>query len=74
MDMKKKSAVQSVLLFVFYVIVVIITLLPLALLAVSSLRPGSELMRNGLNFNLDWAAANLNNYKLLFSGQNSCMV
>ncbi len=57
MDMKKKSAVQSVLLFVFYVIVVIITLLPLALLAVSSLRPGSELMRNGLNFNLDWAAA-----------------
>lgn len=74
MDMKKKSAVQSVLLFVFYVIVVIITLLPLALLAVSSLRPGSELMRNGLNFNLDWAAANLNNYKLLFSGQNSYSV
>lgn len=72
--MKKKSAVQSVLLFVFYVIVVIITLLPLALLAVSSLRPGSELMRNGLNFNLDWAAANLNNYKLLFSGQNSYFV
>ena len=74
MDMKKKSAVQSVLLFVFYVIVVIITLLPLALLVVSSLRPGSELMRNGLNFNLDWAAANLNNYKLLFSGQNSYFV
>lgn len=74
MDMKKKSAVQSVLLFIFYVIVVIITLLPLALLAVSSLRPGSELMRNGLNFNLDWAAANLNNYKLLFSGQNSYFV
>lgn len=74
MDMKKKSAVQSVLLFVFYVIVVIITLLPLALLAVSSLRPGSELMRNGLNFNLDWAAANLNNYKLLFNGQNSYFV
>ena len=74
MDRKKKSAVQSVLLFVFYVIVVIITLLPLALLAVSSLRPGSELMRNGLNFNLDWAAANLNNYKLLFSGQNSYFV
>ena len=74
MDMKKKSKVQSVLLFVFYAIVIIITLLPLALLAVSSLRPGSELMRNGLNFNLDWAAANLNNYKLLFSGQNSYFV
>ncbi len=74
MDMKKKSTVQSVLLFVFYLIVIIITLLPLALLAVSSLRPGSELMRNGLNFNLDWAAANLNNYKLLFSGQNSYFV
>ena len=29
MDMKKKSKVQSVLLFVFYAIVIIITLLPL---------------------------------------------
>ena len=61
----------SVLLFVFFVIVAGITLLPLILLLVSSFRPGSDLMRYGLNFNIDWAAANLDNYKLLFSGQNN---
>lgn len=72
--MKNKSKAISVALFILFVIVVVITLLPLALLAVSSLRPGSELMRNGLNFNLDWAAANIDNYKLLFSGQNSYFV
>ncbi|MDY5986671.1 carbohydrate ABC transporter permease [Sporofaciens sp. SGI.106] len=69
--MKKKSMTLSVLLFVFFVIVAGITLLPLILLLVSSFRPGSDLMRYGLNFNIDWAAANLDNYKLLFSGQNN---
>lgn len=69
--MKKKSMTLSVLLFLFFVIVAGITLLPLILLLVSSFRPGSDLMRYGLNFNIDWAAANLDNYKLLFSGQNN---
>ena len=69
--MKKKSMTLSVILFVFFVIVAGITLLPLILLLVSSFRPGSDLMRYGLNFNIDWAAANLDNYKLLFSGQNN---
>lgn len=70
----RKTAAASVALFIFFVIVVVITLLPLALLAVASLRPGSELMRNGLNFSIDWAEANLNNYRLLFSGQNSYFI
>ncbi|RGC61287.1 carbohydrate ABC transporter permease [Dorea longicatena] len=48
-----------------------ITLLPLILLAVASLSPGSELMRNGLNFNIDFAKASLNNYVQLFNGNNS---
>ena len=55
-------------------IIAIITLLPLALLAVSSLRPGSDLMRYGLNFSIDWASANLNEYKMLFSGANSYFI
>lgn len=69
--MKKKSQVTSVLLFIFFVIVALITLLPLLLLFCSSVRPGTDLMRYGLNFNIDWANANLDNYKLLFSGQNN---
>lgn len=69
--MVKKNRINTVLLFVLFTIVAIITLLPLALLAVSSLRPGSDLMRYGLNFSIDWANANLNEYKMLFSGQNA---
>ena len=74
MSITKKSKIYSTCLFIFFVIVAIITLLPLALLAVSSLRPGSDLMRYGLNFSIDWANANLNEYKMLFSGANSYFV
>ena len=58
------------LLFCFFLVVAGITLLPLALLAVASFRPGTELMRNGLNFNIDFATVSLNNYVQLFNGSN----
>lgn len=66
-----KSRTRTTLLMIFFIIVSVITLLPLALLACASLRPGVELMRNGLNFNIDWAHANLDEYRLLFSGENA---
>ena len=69
--MKQKNRTMSVFLFIFFIIIAVITLLPLALLAVSSLRPGSDLMRYGLNFNIDWSTASLNEYRLLFSGANN---
>lgn len=72
--MQKKYKTYSVLLVIFFIIVAVITLLPLALLFISSLRPGSDLMRYGLNFDIDWATANLNEYKLLFSGQNNYFI
>lgn len=71
MGTKKKSYLSTVLLTIFFVIVALITLLPLILLALSSFRPGSDLMRYGLNFDINWATANLDNYQLLFSGQNN---
>ena len=71
MSMTKKSRIFTICLFIFFILIAAITLLPLALLAVSSLRPGSDLMRYGLNFSIDWANANLNEYKMLFSGQNA---
>ncbi len=67
----KKSPAKTTLLIIFFIVVAFITLLPLILLAVASLRPGQDLMRNGLNFSIDWANANLNEYKLLFSGNNA---
>ncbi len=67
----KKSMPKTVFLFIFFILAAIITLLPIALLVTASLRPGQELMRNGLNFNINWAEANLHEYKLLFSGENN---
>lgn len=71
---ERKRPLVTILLIVFFTVVALIILLPLLLLAVSSLRPGSDLMRYGLNFDIDLATANLNNYKLLFSGVNSYFV
>ena len=68
---KAKSRTRTTFLMIFFIIVAVITLLPLALLACASLRPGVELMRNGLNFNIDWANANFDEYRLLFSGENA---
>lgn len=68
--MKSKKNGYSALLFCFFLVVAGITLLPLALLAVASFRPGTELMRNGLNFNIDLATVSLNNYVQLFNGSN----
>ena len=68
--MIKKSRIISVCLVLFFLVITMVTLLPLAQLAVSSLRPGSDLMRYGLNFSVDWTTANLNEYRMLFSGAN----
>ena len=72
--MKKKTRNLSTFLLIFFIIVAAITLLPLALLAVSSLRPGSDLMRYGLNFSIDWSTASLNEYRMLFSGANNYFI
>lgn len=69
--MNRKQKTLSVLLMILFLIIAGITLLPLILLFVSSLRPGSELMSNGITFHIDWAKANLDEYKLLFSSAGS---
>ncbi len=70
----KKSTPKTVGLILFFILAAVITLLPIALLFVASLRPGQELMRNGLNFNINWAEANFHEYKLLFSGENNYFI
>lgn len=69
--MKNKVQIKTVLLIIFFIIIVGITLLPLILLTLASLHPGNELMRNGLSFNIDFASSSIKNYILLFSGNNS---
>ena len=69
--MKKKNLIMGICLIVFFTVIALITLLPIVLLFVSSFRSGQELMRQGLNFHIDFATASLRNYRLLISGQNN---
>jgi len=68
--MGQRNKTYTFLMFVFFVIVAIITLTPLGALFVASLRPGSDLLRYGLNFSIDPATASLRNYIALFTGDN----
>ncbi len=70
----KKSMAKTTFLIIFFILVAVITLLPLALLFCASLRPGQELMRNGLNFSIDWAHANLDEYVQLFTNASSYFI
>lgn len=70
MGKREKEWIYSFIMFVIYVMIVVIVLLPLALLFVSSLRPGDDLMRYGLNFSIDWEHANFDNYVQLLFGAN----
>jgi arabinosaccharide transport system permease protein len=72
--MKRKKFAPTFFAYFVLVFVCVVTLVPLLLLFVSSLRPGTELMRNGLNFSVDSATASLRNYVLLFSGATSYFV
>ena len=68
---KDTKTIKKILLILFFIAVAGITLLPLVLLTVASFRPGNELIRNGLNFNIDQATASLINYVQLFNGENN---
>lgn len=64
----KKS---SVLLFIMFLIIVVITLFPLYCITLASFKPGVELLRYGLNTKIDLPIMSFKNYIQLFTGDNS---
>lgn len=69
--MDKRNRLATVFLLLFFLLVAAVTLVPLAVLFVASLRPGADLLRYGLNFSIDFNTASLSNYVALFTGQNT---
>ena len=65
---KHRGATISMLLLIS--IITAVTLVPFISIFLASFRPGREIMRQGLGLNLDFAAMNLDNYGLLFFGDN----
>lgn len=58
-------------MLIFFIIMAAITLLPFISIFLASLRPGKELMRQGLGLNLDTSVMSFNNYIYLFSGKTA---
>ncbi|HHY63569.1 MAG TPA: carbohydrate ABC transporter permease [Clostridiaceae bacterium] len=69
--MKEKSSLklQSGIMILIFIIMAVITLTPFISIFLASLRPGKELMRQGLGLNFDTSVMSFNNYAYLFSGQ-----
>jgi arabinosaccharide transport system permease protein len=69
MDEKKKSrfTLQSLVMLGIFVVMAIVILTPFVSIFLASLRPGKEIMRQGLGFNLDTSVMSLDNYFFLFT-------
>ena len=65
---KKKNAVATVLMIIFFSILAILIVIPVYAIFVASFHPGNNLLQYGLNLNPDFANMTLSNYILLFTG------
>lgn len=66
--MRKKSrfSLSSAFMLLLFIVLAGLVLLPFISIFLASLRPGTEIMRQGLGLNLDTSVMSLNNYKYLF--------
>lgn len=68
---KSKLSVSGFFMLLLFVFLAALTLLPFISIFLASLRPGTELMRQGLGLNLDFSVMTIQNYKYLFSGESA---
>lgn len=67
----KKENVIRIILFIFFVILSVLILLPFYAVTISSFKPGEDLIRYGLNLKFDLSVMNFNNFNYLFTGNHS---
>ncbi|MCF3942920.1 carbohydrate ABC transporter permease [Oceanobacillus alkalisoli] len=64
---KKNDTVTKWLLTIIIAIIAFIALFPLISLIISSFRPSTELMRDGITFSINWNELSLDNYVYIFT-------
>ena len=67
---KTSDVVMSVLLFIFFVILAVIALLPFYAMVIASFKPATEMFRYGLNLKIDFNVMNFKNYLPLVNDDN----
>lgn len=69
MHSKIGGKIASLIVFLVLAVVAVFCLAPFFFLIISSLRPGVEMIRNGISLSIDFSALNLKNYWLLVEGK-----
>lgn len=70
-DIRGTAKTARIILFIFFILLSIIVLLPVYAIFLASFKPGRELIRYGLNLDFDLDKMSFNNYVFLFTGKHS---
>ncbi len=68
---RRKFTPQSTVMLILFFVMAVITLTPFISIFLASLRPGQEIMRQGIGLNIDTSIMSFKNYSFLFSGDTS---
>lgn len=66
----KQNLIAKILLLIFFSILFIIIMIPFYAVALSSFKPGEDLIRYGLNLKLDLNVMSFKNFEFLFTGNH----
>ncbi|WP_350338282.1 carbohydrate ABC transporter permease [Clostridium caldaquaticum] len=67
---KKKNRTLSILLFIFFIGLFCLIMLPFYAITLASFKPGESLIRYGLNLKFDLSIMSFDNFKFLFTGEH----
>ncbi len=70
----KKNMVVKVLLLIFFTILFVVIILPFYAVAISSFKPGEDLIRYGLNLKFDLGVMSFDNFRFLFTGEHDYFI
>lgn len=71
MKSTKIQMILKILLFLSFIVLAILILLPFGAILIASFKPGKDLIRYGLNLRLDFEVMSFDNYVFLFKGAHS---
>ena len=71
---KSTYRVHRFFVLLLFLLITFLLMLPLYAIFLASFKPGSELIRYGLNLKLDFSIMSFKNYRELFLGQNSYLI
>ncbi|AOZ94158.1 carbohydrate ABC transporter permease [Paenibacillus crassostreae] len=68
--MKKENVIRT-MLFIFFIILSFLILLPFYAVAIAAFKPGEDLIRYGLNLRFDLSVMTFDNFNYLFTGSHA---